>query len=325
MIRGNEKTLIFGMQAVVLLALLVPACAAAGEGPSSTGASYLLHPVGAKSIAMGEVKSALLGEPFGWLSNPGAMGDMEGFGLGVFHTEWILDTRYDNVTYHYRVNDMFVLCGGFLYTYRPSMEGYSATLEPRELKSNNYQAVVGAGVTPVSNLTAGVNLKYFREKLDEWSAGGVAVDLGFLYYLESTKTAAGLSVQNLGSAIQFEEMEEPLPVTFRLGLSQRVTPKEGIFSITAALDLVKPRFESLYTGAGCELEFYEAFAVRAGYAGQEYRAGSGFTMGGGFKVRKTVTIDYAWTDYGDLGNFHHISLFIGIPKRVDQTVSLLEQ
>lgn len=310
------------MQALILLALVIPAWASAGEGPSSTGASYLMHPVGAKSIAMGEVKSALLGEPFGWLSNPGALGDLRGFGIGVFHTEWILDTRYENVTYHYRINDMFVLCGGFLFTYRPAIEGYSLSLEPKELKSNNYQVVVGAGVTPISNLTAGVNLKYFREKLDEWSAGGVAVDLGLLYYLESTKTAFGFSVQNLGSDIQFDVMEEPLPITFRFGLSQRITPKEGIFSITAALDLVRPRFESLYPGAGCELEFYKVLAVRAGYAGQEYRAGSGFTMGGGFKMRETVTIDYAWTDYGDLGNFHHISLFIGIPKKADPTVSL---
>lgn len=314
MTRGYTQTFAVGVLALLLTVLVLPARPAAADGPGSTGASYLLHPVGAKSIAMGEVKSALPDEPFGWLSNPGALGDMSGFGVGVFHTEWILDTRYENLACHYRINDMVIVGGGFLFTHRPTIQGYTATLEPKDLKANNYQAVLGAGITPVRDLTVGASVKYFREKLDEWSADGVAVDLGLFYRIEQSKTTVGFCAQNIGSAIRSESMEEPLPITLRFGLSQRYTPKRGILSVTAAFDLVRPRFESLYLGAGCEVELYEIIAVRAGYVGREYRAGSGFTMGGGFKVKETVTVDYAWTDYGDLGDFHHISLFLGIPR-----------
>lgn len=302
------------LHVTLLLLLLIPSLTVAAEGPGGTGAAYLLYPVGSKSIAMGEVKSALLGEPFGWIANPGTLNNSQGFGVGIFHTEWILDTRYDNVSCHYRIHDKIILAGSLFYTYRPDIEGYNEFLEPVNLKSNNYQLVLGVGVSPIQNLTAGMNIKYFKEKLDMWSAGGAAFDFGLLYHLESAKTAIGFTVQNLGPDIQFIDMEEPLPVTFRFGLSQRLTPKEEIVSVTAAFDFVKHRFESLYISAGGELEFYELCALRAGYVGRESRAGSGFTMGGGFNVKETVSIDYAWTDYGDLGNFHHISVFFNIPK-----------
>lgn len=314
------------VRAMLVAALvLLPAVGGAAEGTGSTGASYLLHPVGSKSIAMGEVKSALLGDPFSWLSNPGALNGMNGHGLGVFHAEWIIDTRYDNVSYSYRLNDRVIFGGAFLFTYRPNIQGYNESgTETVELKSNNYQIVLGAGFTPIESLMAGVNLKYFRETLDEWSAGGVGVDLGCLYRFDRTRTTFGFAVQNLGPDISFNDLDEPLPVTIRGGASQTLVPMEGIASLSAAVDLVKPRFEDLYVGTGFELEIYDMLAVRIGYCGQESRPGSGLTLGGGFTVRETLTIDYAWTPYGDLGDFHHISIFFGVPKKKGQSHSLFE-
>ncbi|HUV37688.1 MAG TPA: PorV/PorQ family protein [Patescibacteria group bacterium] len=314
---------LIGMILAGALAIL-PAVAGAAEGAGSTGASYLLHPVGSKSIAMGEVKSALLGDPFSWLSNPATLNDMTGHGLGLFHAEWIIDTRYDNVSYTYRLNDKVIFGGGFLFTYRPDIQGYDeAGIETMELKSNNYQVVLGIGFAPIDNLMTGVNVKYFKEKLDESTAGGVGVDLGCLYQVDRTGTTFGIAVQNLGQDISFNGLDEPLPLTFRGGASQTVIPKEGIVAVSAAFDLVKPRFEDLYVGAGVELEMCDVLAVRVGYCGQESRPGSGFTLGGGFTVRETVTIDYAWTPHGDLGDFHHISIFFGVPKKEAQTQSLL--
>jgi hypothetical protein len=303
------------MLACIALAALFPAASRAAEGAGSTGASYLTNPVGSKSIAMGEVKAALPNDPFGWLSNPGALNDLSAHGLGIFHAEWIVDTRYDNVTYNYRLNERLIFGGGFLYTYRPSIQGYDPTgLETKELKSNNYQIVLGLGYMPIRNLMTGVNLKYFREKLDEWSAGGVGVDLGAIYHIERTGTSLGVTAQNLGPDITFEDLDEPLPTTLRFGASQTVVPMKGIASLSAAFDLVKPRFEDIYLGIGGELELYEIMAVRIGYCGRESRSGNGLTIGGGFTLRETVTIDYAWTPYGDLGDFHHISLFFKSAK-----------
>jgi len=81
----------------MLLAVLTGSVAQAAVGPGTVGAEYLVLPIGSKSIAMGEVQSAAIGEPLGWLSNPATLRCMDGLGFGVFHAEWLMDTQYDNV------------------------------------------------------------------------------------------------------------------------------------------------------------------------------------------------------------------------------------
>jgi len=297
----------------LLLSFVFPLSARAFEGPGSAGAGYITLPVGAKSIAMGETRAALGGDPFNWIASPGTMHLARESGIGVFHAEWIADTRYDNLSYQRRVNEKLIVCGGFIYTYRPEIQGYDDSgTETKVLKSNNYQAVVGVGYTPVRSFTAGINVKYFREKLDEWSAGGGAVDLGALYAFDDPKIALGVSLQNLGPDIRFESDAEPLPLVVRVGASHSfvAVPKKIGFSYAA--DLVKPRFESAYLGVGAEVELYSMVALRAGYCGYDGRAGDGLTLGGGVKVKERMTIDYAYTPYGDLGTFHRISLFYSI-------------
>jgi hypothetical protein len=294
--------------------MLIPLSAAvAAEGPGSSGASYLNLTVGAKSIAMGEVSAALIGDPFNWMSNPASLHYMEGTGVGIFHAEWIIDTNYENLNFHHRVNDMFAVTCGFVYSYQPEIQGYDELgVETKMLKSNNYQALIGFGVTPVDAFTAGINVKYFNEKLDEWNADGMAVDLGAIYAIEQYGAAIGVAVQNLGPEIKFESLDEPLPTNVVFGASQTGSHRDDTIDYLLALDLVKPRFEELYVSLGGELTLHQILSIRLGYCGNKYRPGSGFTMGGGFKLKERITFDYAWTPYGDLGSFHRIALYLAI-------------
>jgi hypothetical protein len=282
----------------------------AADGPGSTGAGYLILPVGPKSIAMGEVKAALVDDSFNWLSNPGALQYMNGTGVGVLHSEWLVDTRYNNVAAHHRFSDKFILSGAFTYEYYPEIQGYDEFGMPtKTLTNNNYQAFLGFGFSPSQSFTAGINVKYFREKLDEWSAGGMAVDIGALYTITPGNISLGFAVQNLGPDIKFNELSEPLPTLIRVGGGQVISITEGIFDLAYAVDLVKPKYESIYLSLGAELQFYETLQVRAGYCGQEYRQGDGLTLGGGVRIQERLQVDYAWTPYGDLGNYHRIAVY----------------
>ena len=204
--------------ASLILAALAPIPATAAEGPGGIGANYLTRPVGSKSIAMGEIRAALTGDPFNWLYNPASLQYMQGSGVGLYHSQWIIDTKYDNLSAHHRLSDKFIISGGFTMEYMPDIQGYDELgVETRTLKSNNYQALLGFGFSPTGSFTAGVNLKYFREKLDEWNAGGVGVDLGVLYTHSETGISFGLAAQNLGPDISFNSLDEPLPTTIRAG------------------------------------------------------------------------------------------------------------
>lgn len=309
----HGQTVLLSAAIALGLSLVVASPARAFEGPGCTGAGYITLPVGAKSIAMGETRAALGGDAFNWIASPGTMHLVREGGIGVFHAEWIADTRYDNISYQRRINDKLIVCGGFVYTYRPDIQGYdSYGTETKTLKSNNYQAVVGVGYTPVHTFTAAINIKYFREKLDEWSAGGGAVDLGALYAFDAPKIAFGVALQNIGPDIRYESDAEPLPLVIRAGASHTITavPKKIDFSYAA--DIVKPRYESVYLSVGAEAQLYSMVALRAGYCGYEGRAGDGLTLGGGVSVGESMTIDYAYTPYGDLGTFHRIALFYSI-------------
>jgi len=293
-----------------LLVLFSPP-AHALEGPGSTGASYLSFPIGPTAIAMGEAQTALTIDPFGWLTNPGTLHAGGRSGIGITHTEWINDARFDNVSYHHRIREMITLSGAFTFTYRPDIQGYDdAGLETRALKNNNYQAVIGIGISPLDAFAAGINIKYFQETLDESKAAGMAVDCGALYTFDRPRVSLGLAVQNLGPDISFDSIKEPLPLTVRLGASHSFALVPDRYQFTYTIDLVKPRFDSVFGSAGAEIELYKLFAVRGGYTGEGYRPGDGLTMGAGFHLNERWRLDYAWTPYGDLGSFHWLALFL---------------
>jgi hypothetical protein len=293
-----------------LLVLSSPA-AYALEGPGSTGANYLSFPIGPTAIAMGGAQTALTIDPFSWLTNPGTLHARNRSGIGITHTEWINDARFDNISYLHRIQEMITLSGAFTFTYRPDIQGYDdAGLETKALKNNNYQAVIGIGISPLDAFAAGINIKYFQEKLDESKASGVAVDCGALYTFNRPHISLGLAVQNLGPDISFDSVKEPLPLTVRLGASHSFALVPDRYQFTYTIDLVKPRFDGIFGSAGAEIELYKLFAVRGGYTGEAYRPGDGLTMGAGFHPNERWRLDYAWTPYGDLGSFHWLALFL---------------
>ncbi len=305
------KTLI--LLALLLVSMFSAPAARAADGPGSTGAGYLLRSVGAKSIAMGEVKAALEGDPFNWLYNPGVLPVMKKSGFGLSHAEWIMDTRYSTLAGNTRVAEWLTLGGGIVYEYGQDIQGYDDFGQMTDpLKNYNYQAVLGLGFGPFASFSGGVNLKYFRETLSEWSADGFGIDAGVFYDLPLTGIKLGASVQNLGGDIKFIEREEPIPTTIRAGAIYSMAPVPKGVGFSFGLDIVKPRFSDAYIGAGLELRIVSIVALRGGWSGQKDRSGDGFTLGAGVNLDDRISVDYAASSYGDLGTMHRISVYFGI-------------
>jgi hypothetical protein len=293
----------------MLLGAFTGSVAQAAVGPGTVGAEYLTLPIGSKSIAMGEVQSAAIGEPLGWLSNPATLRCMDGLGFGVFHAEWLMETQYDNVAYHQRINNYVSVAAGFVSLRRPEIQGYDDYgRKTRVLDNANYQAMMCLGYSPVPSLAAGLTVKYFNEKLDDLSAGGVGFDIGALYTITSARLSLCFVAQNVGQDITFESVKEPLPTTLRGGASFSADIHGGDATVTIASDLVKPRYEKLYASAGADLTVLKTISARVGYNGEQYRSGNGLTLGCGAAIRN-ISFDYAWTSYGDLGSVHRVALY----------------
>ncbi|MDD3643558.1 MAG: PorV/PorQ family protein, partial [Candidatus Krumholzibacteria bacterium] len=198
---------------------LIPSSASAGvDGPGAAGAGYLILPVGPRAIAMGEARTAAIGDPFDWTVNPASLQTLGSNGVGAFHSEWIMQSRYDHVCGNWRANDWFSVGGGFTYQYDDEIQGYNAEgLETGMLENYSYQGMVGLGFTAAGSFSAGINLKFFRETLSEWSAGGLGVDIGARYEILPSRAAIGFAVQNIGPDVQFDDAKESLPMTVRGG------------------------------------------------------------------------------------------------------------
>ena len=299
--------------ALLLASMFSAPAARADDGPGSAGAGYLLRSVGPKSIAMGEVKAALSDDPFNWLANPAVLPVMTKTGLGLSHSEWIMDTRYSTLAGNTRVTDWLTLGGGIIYEYGQDIQGYDDFGQLTDpLKNYNYQAVLGLGFGPTASFSGGINLKYFRETLADWSAGGFGLDVGAYYDIALTGLKVGATVQNIGADVKFIEKEEPLPTTIRAGAVYTTKAAASGVGFSLALDVVKPRFDDAYVGAGLEVEIAGMVALRGGWCGQKNRSGDGFTLGAGVNLDDRINVDYAATSYEDLGLMHRISLYFGI-------------
>jgi len=279
------------------------------DGPGSTAASYLTLPVSPKSAAMGEA-GVSLNTQFALFYNPALLDSAKGKdGLGISHSEWIMDTRYDNLSYHRYISERMTVGVGLTYLYRPEIEGYDQSGPTGQTYNcNSYQAIAGLQYSFAKSISVGLNLKYFRENLGDWSSGGIAADIGFLYRNGKYGFSSGVVVQNLGPDIKFDIREEPIPMTIRAGVSQTIDIEKDKLSFTLAADAVKVRYREIYLSAGAEIELSKIFRVRAGYCGEKFRPGDGLSIGAGISIRDNIIFDYSYSPYGELGDFHRVAL-----------------
>ncbi len=297
--------------ALITIMISFSASTAAGQdGTGASGASFLSLPVGARPIALGETGAALSRDPFAWLTNPALMPFAERSGVGAFHSQWTLDTYYDNIIAKHALSRIVSIGAAVTYLSSPDIPGFNELGAPTaDVGNNNLQAIVGVGVEPVPGVGTGVNVKYLQERIADFTGRGWAVDIGAAWITGIREIALGAAVQNLGSDITYITKSEKLPTAYRVGASGAIPLPVPMMGLRIAADLVKKRFEDPYGCFGAEFDVRSIVFLRAGYTGDTNREGNRFSFGGGLKLFDRLMIDYAWSPYGDLGSFHRISIF----------------
>jgi hypothetical protein len=164
----------------------------------------------------------------------------------------------------------------------------------------------------------GGGLKLLRSTLDDRSATGAALDLGFMAphasELGDGPLDLGVSVSNLGPPLKLGPTADPLPLRVRLGGNWRASP-----IVDAAWDVVLPADQAPYLCVGAEARLPAArlgsnkdwsAAARFGYDqshGRDVDGIGGVTAGFGVDL-SGFRVDYAWVPFGDLGTANRITL-----------------
>ncbi len=260
----------------------------AQSGASTQGAAFLLIPIGARSLAMGQAAAAeeLGVESIWW--NPAGLARADQREAAIHHLE-VFAGKGNAVSFLYPSSKLGVLAasiyildfGEIATADRGGTSGGGALLPRNFVYAATYATTIG------SNFNAGVTFKLVQFRIDcSGDCSGVpggtnstttAVDLGAQYDLGAlAPLTLGLAIRHLGPKLQVNDREQadPLPTRLDIGASYRVTQiarysKDLELRLTGDLidDLVEhPRFDSPNPHFGAALSLRKRYHLRAGYA-----------------------------------------------------------
>ena len=322
----------------LVLAVLLAAPAAAQEASyhGTSAANFLKIGLGAKASGMADAY-VTFGEDASCLYwNPAASSRIGKPSVVFSNLQWLVDTdlNYLAVTVPFDFGTL-----GLDIAYFTSGDIIETTLEEQDGTGRMVSANdLALGLAYANNFTDrfsfGLKVKFIREQLASAEGSTVAFDVGSVFTTSFPgDLTIGLALANFGSDLQFsgndllvthvvpgsptgkqvpailETQSWSLPLFFRLGLS--ATPyKSDAAEVVVAYTLIDSRDYEARHHLGAAVTFLNLFTVRGGYRFNydevTFSAGAGVKVDTGALGR--LSVDYAYTDFGNLKGVHQITL-----------------
>lgn len=306
----------------IIGALVAPTSGISGEIHSDAGTSafpFLKINIGARPIAMGGAATGLADDESALYYNPAGIASFrEKRWIGGYHN-YFVDMQSGFVGMIFPLDDKSSIAGHLDYL------GYGEFIETdnsgRRLDTFGGSDMVMATTYSRQfgyNLSFGVTAKFIYERVQEYSASGIAVDLGAKYTGDRERFTGGVMIQNLGKQLSsLGEEKFDLPLTVRGGVSYRPV---GL-PLLLVTDLIIPTDNSVEFAVGGEYHELKPLYLRMGWNsfGSNYRAGgsddkwAGLSVGVGFDYKR-MHIAYAYAPGADLGDSHRITVTGGFPR-----------
>ena len=276
---------------ILIVAFFGKVTIAASDG-GRTSADFLQIGLGAEAAGMGGAYTAVSSGAISTYWNPAGLASMEGHQVALGHLSWYQDINLEHGSFAYSLDNGTVLAASMTYLSYGTIDGYDAEgYYTGDLTAYDWAGGLSAGYTINENLSVGITGKVINQKLDEASATAFAADFGVRCRME--KVTFALVMSNFGTRLKFEDTEEKLPATARIGIA--ASPFNNSF--ITALELEKKINGSSIIRYGVELNFENQYFLRSGYkyfTDQTDDNGMGLTLGAGMKF-KMAQIDYAYT------------------------------
>ncbi|MEO8577913.1 MAG: PorV/PorQ family protein [Gemmatimonadales bacterium] len=294
---------------IALAAAATMPAGAAAQGSSSDGALFLLLPVGAQTVGMGQATVAeRLGSESIW-SNPAAIAREEKREAAIHHSETIA-ARGDVITlvvprkhlgaFAVSIN---VLDFGNQQITDPGGTPIGIVLPRNILFAGTFGAALG------KRLGLGVTYKRLQYRVDcsgqcanvsTFSATSSAVDFGAQYEVPGDSSIRiGVAVRNIGTKLQVNDREQadPLPTRVEAGLSYQVPFLAKYVSdigLRIAGDVIGTETaDDVSARVGVDLTYQKNVHLRGGYIANDTdgaKAAVGFGLGTGrllFDIART--------------------------------------
>lgn len=280
------------------LAALAAAAAPASAEPGLTAAPSLNAPLGARSAAMGQAFTAVMGGAESLNYNPGALAFERRISVTASHLRGFEDMGHSFIAAPLPLGPLVLTPGYMRFDAGDISLNLSDGTRGKVNAETDSAVYASAALKAGSKLGLGVTAKHVRVELAETaSASALLWDLGALYSPGGGFTF-GAALMNSGGEFTFEQAGDPAPSSRRLGAAWRAVidppnlldPSTDLVYSDAVLtaDWVGYSKDKGYYQAGAELNMQMSLgltmSLRAGYLFG--RPAEGLTFGFGFAARK---------------------------------------
>jgi len=276
---------------ILIVAFFGKVTIAASDG-GRTSADFLQIGLGADAAGMGGAYTAVSTGAISTYWNPAGLAGMDGHQVALGHFSWLQDINLEHGSFAYSLDNGTVLAASMTFLSYGKIEGYDADgYSTGDLNAYDWAGGLSAGYTINENLSIGITGKVINQKLDEVSASAFAADFGVRCQME--KVTFALVMSNFGTKLKFEDTEEKLPATARIGIA--ASPFNNSF--VTALEFEKKINGRSILRYGVELNFEDQYFIRSGYkyyTDQTDDNSMSLSIGAGVRF-KMAKIDYAYT------------------------------
>lgn len=333
---------------LVALGLLVQPAGAQIRKSGITGAAFLKIPVGARAASLGSAYTTITEDANQMFWNPAgiALGG-RGTAVTLSYNDWIAEMTHVAAGATYGTETMGTFGIGFVSLgvddiiadrdVVPSfLSGSFTAFDNETSETYNYTDTaisLSWAYVFTDKLSMGATGRYINQSIDGVTANAMALDFGAIYHIGYRGARIGARINNLGSDLKFYDLGTPLPLVFSVGLAIDLveTTPQGM-KVTVMADAAKPQDGEQLLFTAAEIQATKYLALRGGYklnysgiddskkdevTGNRFdapRTEEGATLGAGVSVpweRYSLSVDYAWTEFGLLDSVHRVSFNVG--------------
>ncbi len=304
--------------ALSLLGLLLPAVAGAAnifEKVGTFGGQFLKIPVGARAEGMGGAFVGVSDDASSVFWNAAGIAriDPEKSVLAFNHAVEPANLQFTQAGYVFHMKRIPGAIGVNVRSLRMDPMNETTAFQPDGTGNTFDAGFMSVGLTYARSFTdkfsAGVTGNFIHSGLAEFSQQTYSFDLGTLYDVGTLGMKIGMSISNIGSQEKFIDRTARIPSIFRVGTSATIFQTANQ-RLLGSFEFSHPPDNSERMNVGAEYAFQKFMFLRGGY-NINYDS-EGLAGGVGFHLPVSVAgqsdIDYAYTDMGDLGGVHRISI-----------------
>lgn len=304
---------IFPLLSVILSLSSVISATTPNKNAGTTSFPFLRQEVGARASALAGASSAVIVDPSSIWSNPGALVRLERREYLASYQNQFSEFSAGYIAAAFPSGNQAFAFALQYYSYGTFVETNLQGEVTGEFSGGDLVAIGSYSRAFGPRFSAGGSVKFVKESIQDFSASGLALDLGLRYQTDRGREAVALVVQNLGTQLDaLGEEKGDLPMQLRLG--GMIYPRKIDVRISA--DLVLPSDNNLWGAIGLEYIALKPLSLRLGWSSFGSNAKvegasadlAGLAFGIGVDVNKQLNFGYSLGTHGDLGENHRITI-----------------